>query len=72
MKSHNSTYSALRKEYIKEWRIWYEMNYRCRENIEYYVETNVCPDWQGPEGLYAYYLEYPDEGTMYLGEHEDD
>ena len=51
MKSHNSTYSALRKEYIKEWRIWYEMNYRCRENIEYYVETNVCPDWQGPEGF---------------------
>ena len=51
MKASNPTYTALRKEYLREWRIWNRMCYRCKNNLEYYVETNVCEEWQGEEGF---------------------
>lgn len=44
-------YSELRKEHLAEWRIWYKMIYSCREDQKYYVETEVCDEWQGPEGF---------------------
>lgn len=46
-----SLYSDLRKEYLSEWRIWYKMIYSCEHNKEYYVETEVCEDWQGEQGF---------------------
>ena len=47
---HN-LYTDLRKEYITEWRIWYRMIYSCGEDQKYYVETEVCDDWQGEQGF---------------------
>lgn len=50
-----SLYADLRKEYLTEWRIWYKMNYSCRENATYYVETQVCDQWKGPEGFIEWF-----------------
>jgi len=50
-KSNYPYYSELRKEHLAEWRIWYKMIYSCREDQKYYVETQVCDDWQGEEGF---------------------
>lgn len=47
----NSLYTDLRAEYLSEWRIWYKMIYSCRENLQYYLETQVCEEWQGPQGF---------------------
>jgi hypothetical protein len=44
-------YTELRKEHLSEWRIWYRMIYRCRHDLKYYVETEVCEQWQGAEGF---------------------
>lgn len=46
-----SIYTNLRKEYLREWRLWYEMCYKCQHNKEYYVEVSVCDEWQGPDGF---------------------
>lgn len=46
-----SIYTDLRAEYLNEWQIWYRMCKRCREDMEYYVETEVCDRWQGPQGF---------------------
>ena len=47
----NSVYSELRAKYLEEWRIWYRMNWVCEHNSAYYVETQVCKEWQGPDGF---------------------
>jgi len=47
----SSLYTDLRAEYLAEWRIWYRMCKRCRENMDYYVEVNVCDEWKGPQGF---------------------
>lgn len=47
----SSNYSALRKQYLTEWRIWYRMCYRCQNDLQYYVETEVCEEWQGEQGF---------------------
>ena len=44
-------YTELRKHYLKEWRLWYEMCYKCKHNKEYYVEIDVAPEWQGQQGF---------------------
>ena len=48
---NNSMYTDMRKEYMYEWRVWYKMIYSCRENMKYYIETEVCEDWQGESGF---------------------
>jgi hypothetical protein len=48
---NNSMYTDMRKEYIDEWRIWYKMIYSCEHNKDYYVEIEVCEDWQGESGF---------------------
>lgn len=48
---NNSMYTDMRKEYADEWRIWYRMNYVCENNKTYYLETEVCEDWQGEAGF---------------------
>lgn len=47
----SSTYTDLRAEYLNEWRIWYRMCKRCREDMTYYVEVEVCDEWQGEQGF---------------------
>jgi len=47
----NSLYTDLRAEYLTEWRVWYKMIYSCEKNLQYYVETQVCDEWQGPQGF---------------------
>jgi len=47
----NSTYTDLRKEYLAEWRLWYRMCNVCAKDSKYYVETQVCDEWKGPEGF---------------------
>lgn len=45
-------YTELRKEYLKEWHIWYQMQYRIEtEKHKYYLEVSVCDDWKGPSGF---------------------
>ena len=46
-----SLYSQLRKEHLAEWRVWYNMCHNCKNNKTYYVETDVCEEWKGPEGF---------------------
>lgn len=48
------SYTGLRKQYLNEWRIWYRMCYRCEKNMDYYIETQVCADWQGTHGFAAW------------------
>lgn len=50
-------YSELRAEYLNEWRIWYRMCKRCRDDMYCYVETQVCDEWQGPQG-FVNWLDY--------------
>lgn len=56
MKSKNSYYSGLRKDYPRTWRIWYRMNRRCEigQNGDY-VNVEVCEEWNrnkaGEEGF---------------------
>lgn len=45
------TYTELRAEYLAEWRVWYRMCKRCEDDLEYYVEVEVCDEWQGPNGF---------------------
>lgn len=48
----SSLYTTLRKEYIKEWRIWYRMIQLCEQKKEKsYIEVDVCEEWQGQEGF---------------------
>lgn len=44
-------YSELRAQYLTEWRIWYRMCKRCNDDMDYYVETQVCDEWQGQQGF---------------------
>lgn len=44
-------YTDLRKQYLDEWRIWYRMCNVCANNETYYVETQVCDEWQGEQGF---------------------
>lgn len=46
-----TSYTDLRKIYIKEWHVWYKMIYSCENNNQYYVETQVCDEWKGPNGF---------------------
>lgn len=47
-----SNYTQLRKDYLPEWRIWYEFVYRCENNTQNcYVEVEVCDDWKGEQGF---------------------
>ena len=46
-----SLYTELRKEYLVEWRVWFNMIRNCKLNEKYYVETEVCEEWKGPEGF---------------------
>lgn len=50
-----SYYTELRKEYLREWQLWYEMCYKCKNNHQYYVEIDVCEEWQGPEGFVQFF-----------------
>lgn len=51
----SSAYTELRKEYPKEWRIWYVMNRRCETDKTCYVDVEVCDEWSrkvsGEEGF---------------------
>jgi len=38
-------YTALRKENLRMWRIFYRMNRRCMDNEKNYGHVNVCDDW---------------------------
>tara|TARA_R110000796_G_scaffold229975_2_gene347461 strand:+ start:163 stop:588 length:426 start_codon:yes stop_codon:yes gene_type:complete len=40
-----STYTELRKEYPRTWRIWYIMNNRIKNNISGYQDTEICEEW---------------------------
>jgi hypothetical protein len=45
--------------------------FECEDNPEEHtyvlVRSENYPNLQGPEGLYAYHTEYPDEGLVFLG-----
>lgn len=47
----SSLYTEMRREHLTEWRTWYKMIYSCTNNIKYYLETQVCDDWKGPQGF---------------------
>lgn len=62
-----SIYSQLRKQYLKEWHIWYKMIYSCEHNLDYYVETQVCDEWKGPQGFVNWFDELgPCPGPNYV------
>ena len=46
-----NNYTDLRKQYLSEWRVWNKMINSCKNNIQYYVETEVCEEWQGRQGF---------------------
>ena len=48
---NNSMYTDMRKEYLDEWRIWYKMIYSCKHQKKYYVDIQVCEDWQDEAGF---------------------
>ena len=51
----SNLYSALRKEYITEWRIWYRMHQVVNKKEQYYLEVSVCDDWHGPDGFIEWF-----------------
>jgi len=50
-----SYYTDLRKEYLREWQLWYEMCYKCKINAKYYVEIDVCEEWQDQQGFVQFF-----------------
>jgi hypothetical protein len=50
-------YTATRKEYITEWRVWYRMLQCCdpERQEKAYVEVEICEDWKGPNGFLTWF-----------------
>ena len=46
-----STYTMYRKEYLREWRQWYQMHARCNNKIDYCQNIIVEPEWCGQQGF---------------------
>ena len=44
-------YTELRKAYLTEWRVWYEMCYKSNNSAKYYEDISVDDTWQGPQGF---------------------
>jgi len=61
-KHGDPTYTEMRKEYPRTWRIWYRMNMRCKigQNGDY-VDVEVCDDWNIDNGSPDAFLQFLDD-----------
>jgi len=46
-----STYTELRKSYLREWYCWHQMVYRCEHNLGVYGSVDVDQLYQGQTGF---------------------
>lgn len=72
-KHGDPTYTAMRKEYPRTWRIWYRMNKRCKiGQAGNYVDVEVCDDWNIENGSADAFLQFLDDMGPSEGELEID
>lgn len=67
-KHGDPTYTEMRKEYPRTWRIWYRMNKRCKiGQAGDYLDVEVCDDWNIDNGSADAFLRFLDD----MGPSED-